>query len=118
MNPDPSDGTQVTVPDPAGVAPGNDFSTLFDEIAEKIIEQQEAVIGPIAVEQARQIRELTIDWPKHDVDVTGNPQQAIDELVEKYKELFGQIAVQVSRDAAASVLAQLPPDQQPKSLAG
>lgn len=118
MNPDSSNVPQGITPDPAAATPANDLSALFDQIAEKIIEQQEAVIGPIAVEQAKQIRELTIDWPQHDVDVTGNPQQAIDELVEKYKELFGQIAVQVSKDAAASVLAQLPPDQQPKSLAG
>lgn len=118
------DNNVVNVPvDPQAVpaqpaTPTNDLNALFDQIAEKIIEQQEAVIGPIAVEQAKQIRELKIDWPQHDVDVTGNPQQAIDELVEKYKELFGQIAVQVSKDAAASILAQLPADQQPKSLAG
>lgn len=91
-------------------------SQVFSQIVEKIIEEQEAIIGPVAVEQAKQIRELAINWPEHDVDITGNPQQAIDELVEKYKELFGQIAVQVSREAAASFLAQLPADQQPKSL--
>jgi predicted Zn-dependent protease len=91
-------------------------SDVFSQIAEKIIEQQEAIIGPVAVEQAKQIQEFAINWPQHDVDINGNPQQAIDELVAKYKELFGQIAVQVSREAAASFLAQLPADQQPKSL--
>lgn len=92
------------------------ISDIFGQIAEKIIEQQESIIGPVAVEQARQIQGLAISWPQHQVGVSGNPQQAIDELVEKYKELFGQIAVQVSREAAASFLAQLPADQQPKSL--
>ncbi|MDB5184183.1 MAG: hypothetical protein JWO07_864 [Candidatus Saccharibacteria bacterium] len=94
----------------------DDAPSLFSQIAEKIIEQQEAIIGPIAVEQAKQIRELAINWPKHDVGITGSPQDAIDDLVEKYKELFGQIAVQVSREASASFLAQLPVDQRPKSL--
>lgn len=89
---------------------------LFDQIVEKIIEQQEAIIGPVAVEQAKKVRELKINWPQHLVDIDGNPQQAIDELVAQYKELFGQIAVQVSKEAVAAIMAQLPADQQPKSL--
>lgn len=108
---------QVDEPTEQPLAAPEADSGLFSQIAERIIEQQEAIIGPIAVEQARQIQELVINWPQHHVDVSGNPQQAIDELVEKYKELFGQIAVQVSREAAASYLAQLPADRQPKSLA-
>ncbi len=89
---------------------------IFDQIAEKIIEQQEAIIGPVAVEQAKQVHELTVNWPQHDVDIQGNPQQAIDELVEQYKELFGQIAVETCKEAAARYLAQLPADQLPNSL--
>jgi len=106
----PSDNTQS-----AGAATP-DLSTIFDQIAEKIIEQQEAVIGPIAVDQAKQIQELKINWPQHEVDVTGNPQEAIDDLVEKFKELFGQIAVQVSKEVAGPMLAQLPANQIPDSL--
>lgn len=104
------------IADAQPVTPVVDVALLFNQIAEKIIEQQEAVIGPIAVEQAKQIRELSINWPQHHVGVSGNAQQAIDELVEKYKELFGQIAVQASRDAVANILPQLPSDQQPRSL--
>ncbi len=89
---------------------------LFDQIAEKIIEQQEAIIGPVAVEQAKQVRALKVNWPQHDVDVQGDPQAAIDNLIEQYKELFGQIAVQVSKEAVANILAQLPADKRPKSL--
>lgn len=89
---------------------------LFDQIAEKIIEQQEAIIGPVAVEQAKQIASLKIDWSQHDVDIEGNPQTAIDKLVEQYKELFGQIAVETCKEAVAQYLAKLPTDQQPSSL--
>lgn len=98
-------------------ATAQNVPALFNQIVERIIEQQEAIIGPIAVEQAKQIQDLTIDWPHHQVQVSGNPQRVIDELVEKYKELFGQIAVQVSREASVGILVQLPPDQHPKSLA-
>ena len=90
------------------------FTELFDQIAEKIIEQQEAVIGPIAVDQARKVSELTINWANHKVDISGNPQNAIDALVEQYKELFGQIAVQACKDAAIRYISQLPLEQQPQ----
>lgn len=96
--------------------PALDLVTIFGQIAEKIIEQQEAIIGPVAVEQARQVRALKIDWPQHLVGVTGNPQTAIDELVAQYKELFGQIAVETCKEAVAQYLAKLTPDQQPESL--
>lgn len=91
-------------------------SDIFEQIAEKIIEQQEAVIGPVAVDRAKLVQELKINWPQHDVDISGSPQTAIDELVAQYKELFGQIAVETCKDAVASILAQLPKEQQPKSL--
>lgn len=107
MNPDAS-----ATPAPATVS----LHDLFDQIVEKIIEQQEAIIGPVAVEQAKLVKELKINWPEHIVDVTGNPQKAVDDLIDQYKELFGQIAVQVSKEAVASLLAQVPADQQPKSL--
>ena len=93
-----------------------DSNAIFDEIAEKIIEQQEAIIGPIAVEQAKQIHELKIDWPQHSVGVSGNPQKAIDELVEEYKKLFGQLAVESCKQAVEKLLARLPENQQPSTL--
>lgn len=89
---------------------------IYSKIVEKIIEQQEAIIGPIAVQQAEKVKALTIDWPQHDVGVSGSPQAAIDQLVEQYKELFGQIAVETCKEAAATYLAKLTPEQLPPSL--
>ena len=89
---------------------------IFDQMVAKIIEQQEAIIGPIAVDRAKLVRELKIDWPQHTVDISGSPQVAVDDLVAQYKELFGQIAVETCKEAVASLLSQLPADQQPSSL--
>ncbi len=109
--------TTATPSDPiVSAAPTVDLTALFDQIAEKIIEQQEAIIGPIAVEQAKQVLQLKVDWPQHDVDISGNPQDAINKLVAQYKELFGQIAVETCKEAAGRYLAQLTPEQRPSSL--
>lgn len=89
---------------------------IFDQMVSKIIEQQEAIIGPIAVDQAKLVKELKINWAQHKVDITGSPQVAIDELVEQYRELFGQIAVETCREAVSKLMTQVPADQQPTSL--
>lgn len=90
---------------------------LFSQIVEKIIAQQESVIGPIAIERAAEINGLKIDWSSHNVEVSGNESKVIDELVESYKELFGPISVEVSRDAVSSLVQSLPESKRPKSLA-
>jgi hypothetical protein len=89
---------------------------IYNEIAEKIIEQQESIIGPVAIEQASQLHELNVDWPNHKVVITGDGQQAINKLVGQYKALFGQISVEVCKEAVARLVSQLPADQLPESL--
>lgn len=89
---------------------------IFSQMVAKIIEQQESIIGPIAVDQAKLVEELSIDWPQHTVSISGSPQTAVDDLVEQYKLLFGQIAVETCKEAVAKLMAQLPADQQPGSL--
>jgi nitric oxide reductase large subunit len=89
---------------------------VFAQIAVKIIKAQEAIIGPVAVEQAQQVSGLSVDWSKQEVVITGNETTALDQLVKQYQELFGQISVEVSKESAASLLGQLPGDQLPEAL--
>ena len=89
---------------------------IYEQIVAKIIRSQEAIIGPVAVEQAEQVPNLKVDWSKHEASISGDEAKAIDQLIEKYKELFGQISVEVSKEAASKLLSQLSPGQLPKSL--
>ena len=89
---------------------------VYAQIVESIIRHQEAIIGPVAVEQAQQIADLEIDWPNHQVTVKGNPVQVIDSLVQAYKNLFGQISVEVSKEAAGSLLGRLEANALPQTL--
>ncbi len=91
-------------------------SDLFFKMAEKIIAQQEAIIGPIAVDQAKRVKELEIDWKQKQVVIKGNPQKAIDELVEQYKELFGQLAVESCKQAVNKLMNQLSDIEIPSTL--
>ncbi len=89
---------------------------IYSEIARRIIEQQEAIIGPLAVEQAKRVSALTINWPKHSVVVNGDEPRVIDQLVHQYEKLFGRVSVEVCKDVAAQLVARLPLDKQPQSL--
>jgi nitric oxide reductase large subunit len=89
---------------------------VYAQIAVKIIKSQEAIIGPVAVEQASQVLNMKIDWPKHEVSIGGDEAKAIDQLIGKYKDLFGQISVEVSKEAASSLIGQLKTDKLPEAL--
>jgi len=89
---------------------------LYAQIASKIIKQQESIIGPVAIEQAQAIGGLELNWGKELVTITGNGQQVVDRLVRQYKNLFGQISVEVCKEAASALLGQLPQDKLPETL--
>lgn len=89
---------------------------VYGQIAAKIIEQQESIIGPVALEQAKKVAGLKIDWAKKEVTVSGDEPAVIDNLVSKYKELFGQISVEVCKEAASKFASQLTGETLPKSL--
>lgn len=89
---------------------------IFAKIAEKIIREQEGIIGPVALEQARKVSGLTLNWPKHEVKLEGDKKEIVEKLVEQYEYLFGQASVEVCKDAARSFLSQMPKDQIPSQL--
>ena len=80
---------------------------VYAQIAVKIIQAQEAIIGPVAVEQAQRVPHLKVDWDKHQITIDGDEPQAISKLVEAYQQLFGQVSREVSKEAAAPLLGQL-----------
>ncbi|MDB5182408.1 MAG: hypothetical protein JWO47_192 [Candidatus Saccharibacteria bacterium] len=89
---------------------------VYAQIAERIISQQETIIGPVAVERAMTVKGLALDWPNHTVTITGNEPAVIDHLVAQYKQLFGQISVEVCKEAVGRLSQQLTPEQLPASL--
>jgi hypothetical protein len=89
---------------------------LYQQIVERIISEQENIIGPIALEQAVRVKGLKVNWAKHEISFKGKESDIIEELIEQYRDFFGQVSVEVCRHAVKKLVSQLPPDQQPALL--
>lgn len=89
---------------------------VYAQIAERIIKSQEAIIGPVAIEQAHLVHNLEVDWPAHKITISGNSAKVLEDLVKQYRDLFGQISVEVSKEAVGSLATQLPPNGLPSLL--
>lgn len=87
---------------------------VYEQAAEKIIKEQENIIGPLAIEQAKRVSGLAV--ADHRVSFTGNKVDGLQKLVEQYMKLFGQTSVEVCKDAASSYLSTLPPQEVPSLL--
>lgn len=89
---------------------------LFSQMAEKIIKEQEGIIGPIALEQAKKVSGLSVDMQKHEIKITGNKTDVLEHLVEQYKHLFGQASIEVCKDAVRTIISKVPSNEVPALL--
>jgi len=89
---------------------------IYGQMVERIIKEQEDVIGPIALEQAKKVPGLTVDMEKHEVAFSGDKKEILNKLVENYKHLFGQASVEVCKDAIKSFKGKVPADTLPSQL--
>ena len=92
--------------------------TILDQIALKIIEEQELIIGPLAWQEAGKVSGIHIvDARTNSVTVeNGDSRLVIDKLISQYERLFGRASREVSREAAAPFLINLNPTEIPLSL--
>ena len=92
------------------------MNDVYGTLATSIIEHQESIIGPVAVERAKSVSGLTVDWKSKSVQISGEPKDVIDHLVDQYKALFGQISVEVCKEAVGRLGQKMSPEQMPTSL--
>jgi hypothetical protein len=90
----------------------------LDQIASRIIKEQELIIGPIAWQEAEKVQGLhVLDERAGQVELTnGDPKEVVDRLVSQYERLFGRASHEVCRDAVKSMLTALDISQIPSSL--
>lgn len=68
------------------------------QAASKIIKEQQAIIGPMALDQAKKVTGFNI-VTLDDMKVVGDKKQALDGLVKQFAKLFGQASIQVCKEA-------------------
>jgi len=88
---------------------------IFTQLAEKIIKEQELIIGPVAYEQARKVEGLEVA-NSGSVKITGNAKDVLKRLVEQYEKLFGRTSIEVCKEAVRSVKSQFSKDDLPAIL--
>ncbi len=91
---------------------------IFNQIATKIIKEQELIIGPIAWSEAGKVKGLHIvDQKTGTVTIeNGDSKIVVDNLVGQYEHLFGRASREVCKEATASLVADLSPAEVPSSL--
>lgn len=88
---------------------------ILEQMTARIIKAQEAIIGPLALEQAASIPGLEIK-ANGEVAINGNKKQNLERLVEKYGNLFGKASIQVCKDSIKNYIDKAPKDQVPDVL--
>ncbi|HSX08898.1 MAG TPA: hypothetical protein VLF93_01985 [Candidatus Saccharimonadales bacterium] len=89
---------------------------IMATIADKIIKEQESIIGPIAYEQASKVPGIIIDPQSHNVTLQGDKKDVLGKLVSQYEMLFGRVSVEICKEAVRSIISQAPKDQVPQIL--
>jgi calcineurin-like phosphoesterase len=93
--------------------------TVYDQMAVKIIKEQEQLIGPVAWSQAGKVKGLQIiDKNKGSVVINNkmSGDRVVDSLVSCFEGLFGKTGREVCKDAVRALIADLQPSQIPSSL--
>ena len=90
----------------------------LDQIATKIIKEQESIVGPLAWSEAGKVRGLkVVDSGKGEVSFSDDDQkEVVNRLVGQYDRLFGRASHEVCREAVISLIADLQPSEVPSSL--
>lgn len=87
----------------------------YIEAISRIIKEQQSIIGPIAIDQAKKVVGLEVGGTDS-VKITGNKKEVLAGLVNQYAKLFGQVSVEVCKEAFSSVADKINPAEIPDIL--
>lgn len=88
---------------------------IFIQLVTRIIKEQELIIGPIAWEEAGEVKGLKVS-SKKEIKIDGNKKQVLEGLVNQYSRLFGRASEEVCKDAVRDLVSDLPAQEIPAVL--
>lgn len=86
----------------------------IQQLAEKIISEQELVIGPLAWREAKKVHGLS--YEKGKVSIEGDAKKVLGDLVRRYEGLFGPASLDVCREAVKTLVGSVPASEVPEML--
>jgi len=83
---------------------------IIGVIIKQIITDQEKIIGPLAIEYAKSVSGLSVSGTVNqlEINLSGNGSKTLKDLVEAYKDIFGNASVSVVKESVAKVLNNKP----------
>jgi len=93
--------------------------TIYDQIASKIIKEQELLMGPVAWYEAKKVAGLQLlDMKKGNVSIEEDKDGSVvvDDLVGRFETLFGRAGREVCKEAVSSLIADLQASKVPSRL--
>ncbi|MBI2011151.1 hypothetical protein HYS91_00105 [Candidatus Daviesbacteria bacterium] len=88
---------------------------LYAQAAARIIKEQQEIIGPIALEQAKKVDGLSVT-SADDVKISGDKKDVLSKLVSQYAQLFGRASVEVCKEAFSPFSDKIPAAEVPDIL--
>lgn len=87
----------------------------YAQVISRIIKEQQAIIGPVALDQAKKVSGLQV-ISSDDVKITGNKKEVLGNLVNQYAKLFGKVSVEVCKEAFEPYSTKIPATDIPDIL--
>lgn len=81
----------------------------------RIIKEQQSIIGPIALDQAKKVAGLQVGGVD-DIKITGNKKDVLGNLVNQYAKLFGKASVEICKEAFEPFTDKIPATEIPDVL--
>lgn len=88
---------------------------IYSQLVEKIIKEQEAIIGPVALDQAQKVSGISA-VSADEVKISGNGREILEHLVNRYEKFFGKASIEVCREAIDPIRSQLTQTELPEIL--
>jgi hypothetical protein len=87
----------------------------YTHAVNQIVREQQMIIGPLALDQAKKVPGIEVTANK-DITLNGDGKQILDNLVRQYATFFGNVSVEVCRDAIRELQPTLPTEDLPDIL--
>lgn len=87
----------------------------YVEAISRIIKEQQSIIGPVALDQAKKVAGLEIGGAD-DIKIVGNKKEVLNNLVSQYAKLFGRASVEVCKEAFENFSDKIPSSEVPEIL--